>query len=104
LQIVDAQYEHRLFVPISTAGKGDNAMSRSETAPFWEHGNFAPVREEITAFDLPVEGSIPPELRGPYARNGCNPREGHSGHWFTGDGMVRGVSLRDGRAEWYRNR
>ena len=25
-------------------------------------------------------------------------------HWFTGDGMVHGVRLRDGRAEWYRNR
>ena len=25
-------------------------------------------------------------------------------HWFIGDGMVHGVRLRDGRAEWYRNR
>jgi carotenoid cleavage dioxygenase len=25
-------------------------------------------------------------------------------HWFTGDGMVHGIRLRDGRAEWYRNR
>ncbi|WP_263053883.1 carotenoid oxygenase family protein, partial [Mycobacterium ulcerans] len=25
-------------------------------------------------------------------------------HWFTGDGMVHGVALRDGRASWYRNR
>lgn len=25
-------------------------------------------------------------------------------HWFTGDGMVHGIRLRDGQAEWYRNR
>ena len=72
--------------------------------PFWERGNLAPVHEEVTAFDLPVEGAIPPELNGLYARNGANPREGHSGHWFMGDGMLHGVSLKDGRAEWYRNR
>jgi carotenoid cleavage dioxygenase-like enzyme len=79
-------------------------MSQSDTAPFWEQGNFAPVHEEMTAFNLPVDGSIPPELRGLYARNGANPRQGHSGHWFMGDGMLHGVLLLDGRAEWYRNR
>ncbi|MGL5166363.1 MAG: carotenoid oxygenase family protein [Afipia sp.] len=82
-------------------------MSQVETktdTPFWERGNLAPVHEEVTAFDLPVEGAIPPELNGLYARNGANPREGHSGHWFLGDGMLHGVSLRDGKAEWYRNR
>lgn len=72
--------------------------------PFWERGNLAPVQEEVTAFDLPVEGAIPPELNGLYARNGANPREGHSGHWFMGDGMLHGVSLNNGKAEWYRNR
>jgi len=82
-------------------------MSQVETTtdtPFWEKGNLAPVHEEVTAFDLPVEGAIPPELNGLYARNGANPREGHSGHWFLGDGMLHGVSVRDGKAEWYRNR
>jgi carotenoid cleavage dioxygenase-like enzyme len=79
-------------------------IDQTETQSFWEKGNFAPVQEEITAFDLPVEGSIPLELCGLYARNGANPRQGHSGHWFFGDGMVHGVSLRNGRAEWYRNR
>ncbi|HAO42047.1 MAG TPA: 9-cis-epoxycarotenoid dioxygenase [Afipia sp.] len=82
-------------------------MSQVETTaekPYWERGNLAPVFEEVTAFDLPVEGAIPPELNGLYARNGANPREGHAGHWFMGDGMLHGVSLKDGRAEWYRNR
>ena len=66
-------------------------------------GNYAPVADELTAFDLPVEGSIPAELDGWYLRNGPNPRKA-TGHWFTGDGMVHGVRLENGRAAWYRNR
>ena len=69
-------------------------------------GPFAPVSDEITAFDLPVTGRVPDELNGRYLRNGPNPLglddPGH--HWFLGEGMVHGVRLRDGRAEWYRNR
>jgi carotenoid cleavage dioxygenase len=76
----------------------------ADEKPYWLKGNLAPVMEEVTSFDLPVEGAIPKELRGLYARNGANPKEGHSGHWFFGDGMIHGVSLKDGKAEWYRNR
>lgn len=72
--------------------------------PFHLRGNYAPVQEEVTAFDLPVTGSIPPSLRGRYVRNGPNPKSGVSPHWFTGDGMLHGVELRDGKARWYRNR
>jgi carotenoid cleavage dioxygenase len=82
----------------------DRRDTITEKKPFWEKGNLAPVFEEVTAFDLPVEGAIPPELNGLYARNGANPREGHAGHWFIGDGMIHGVSLNNGKAEWYRNR
>jgi carotenoid cleavage dioxygenase-like enzyme len=83
-------------------------------------GSFAPVAEEITAFDLPVTGRVPAELTGRYLRNGPNPMglddpaarwpsatqapSAASYHWFLGPGMVHGVRLRDGRAEWYRNR
>jgi 8'-apo-carotenoid 13,14-cleaving dioxygenase len=70
-------------------------------------GNYAPVSEEVTAFDLPVEGTIPEVLAGRYLRNGPNPLgdvDPATHHWFTGDGMVHGVRIRDGRAEWYRNR
>jgi carotenoid cleavage dioxygenase len=69
-------------------------------------GPFAPVTEEITAFGLPVTGQVPAGLDGRYLRNGPNPMglEDPGYHWFTGDGMVHGVRLRDGRAEWYRNR
>src|SRR6185312_10792811 len=47
--------------------------------------------------------AIPAELDGWYLRNGPNPREA-TDHWFTGDGMVHGVRLENGRAAWYRNR
>ncbi|WP_343710099.1 carotenoid oxygenase family protein [Mycobacterium sp.] len=65
--------------------------------------NHAPVGDELTAFDLPVDGAIPAELDGWYLRNGPNPRQ-RGGHWFTGDGMIHGVRLQGGRAAWYRNR
>ena len=75
------------------------------------HGPFAPVEEELTVFDLPVTGSVPAGLSGRYLRNGPNPLgledPGYrfwEGHWFLGPGMVHGVRLRDGKAEWYRNR
>ena len=76
----------------------------SDEKPFHLQGNFAPVKEEITATDLEVEGSIPPELCGIYARNSANPVSGHSDHWFLGNGMVHGVRLEGGEAKWYRNR
>jgi carotenoid cleavage dioxygenase len=69
--------------------------------------NYAPVADELTVLDLPVTGSVPEQLRGRYLRNGPNPvsaPEPATYHWFTGDGMVHGIRLRDGRAEWYRNR
>lgn len=75
------------------------------TAPLHMTGHLAPVADEIDAVDLPVEGALPTELTGRYLRNGPNPLPGEpSQHWFTGHGMVHGVRLRDGRAEWYRNR
>jgi carotenoid cleavage dioxygenase len=79
------------------------------TAPAHRYleGNFGPVHEEITAVDLPVTGTIPAELDGRLLRNGPNPiaeQDPATYHWFTGDGMVHGLRLRDGLAEWYRNR
>ena len=76
----------------------------SEKLPFHLRGNYAPVSDEVTAFDLPVQGSLPPELRGLYVRNGANPVTGRSIHWFVGHGMLHGVRLEAGRARWYRNR
>ncbi|WP_328611384.1 carotenoid oxygenase family protein [Amycolatopsis sp. NBC_00345] len=73
------------------------------TSDFQMTGGYAPVHDELTAYDLPVTGALPPELTGWYLRNGPNPREA-SAHWFTGEGMVHGVRLENGRAAWYRNR
>jgi carotenoid cleavage dioxygenase-like enzyme len=79
------------------------AVDAQTVFPVFRTGNYAPVHDELTAFDLPVRGSIPAELNGWYLRNGPNPRAG-AGHWCVGDGMVHGVRLENGRAAWYRNR
>ena len=83
------------------------APAPSQTGNPYMEGNYAPVHDEVTVFDLPVTGSLPPELSGRLLRIGPNPVgvvDPATYHWFTGTGMVHGVRLRDGRAEWYRNR
>jgi carotenoid cleavage dioxygenase-like enzyme len=75
-----------------------------DSTPVHLRGNGRPVTEERTITDLKITGSIPAELDGRYIRNGANPFTGNSDHPFFGDGMVHGVRLRDGAAEWYRNR
>ncbi|MEV4393593.1 carotenoid oxygenase family protein [Nonomuraea sp. NPDC049607] len=75
------------------------------SVPSYLSGDLAPVPDEIEARDLEVTGVLPGELTGRYFRNGPNPRPGEDpGHWFAGHGMLHGIRLRDGRAEWYRNR
>lgn len=74
--------------------------------PFLE-GPFAPVTHESIRTDLAVDGQLPESLDGLYLRIGPNPLKVDNPatyHWFTGEGMVHGVRLREGRAEWYRNR
>ena len=67
--------------------------------------HFAPVADEATLHSLTVRGELPREMNGRYFRNGHNPKPGVvPTHWFKGSGMVHGLRLRDGRAEWYRNR
>src|SRR6195952_2337959 len=69
--------------------------------------SFAPVSEEFMLTDLDVTGAIPDYLDGRYLRNGPNPIgeiDPELYHWFIGDGMVHGMRIRDGKAEWYRNR
>lgn len=62
------------------------------------------MQDEVTITDLEVKGSIPPELSGRYIRNTPNPQTGYTEHWFIGDGMLHGMELKDGKANWYRNR
>jgi carotenoid cleavage dioxygenase len=70
-------------------------------------GEFAPLHEEHTLTDLEFDGTIPEHLDGRYLRNGPNPigeLDTELYHWFMGDGMVHGIRIHDGKAEWYRNR
>ncbi len=81
-------------------------MTAIDTSPYLS-GNYGPVTDEVTAFDLPVIGELPTDLTGRYLRNGPNPMDPvdpKTHHWFMGDGMVHGIRLREGKAEWYRNR
>ncbi len=75
-----------------------------EDTPIHLRGNGRPTKEERTLTALKVAGAIPAELDGRFVRNGANPFTGTSSHPFFGDGMLHGVRIRDGRAEWYRNR
>src|SRR5687768_887053 len=73
----------------------------------WLTGAYAPIPGDVTATDLEVVGTLPVELNGRYLRNGPNPVtpvDPATHHWFLGDGMVHGIRLREGRAEWYRAR
>ena len=82
----------------------DQDTNAGEKVSWWMDGNFAPVRDEVEAFDLKIEGALPPELNGVYMRNGPNPKYAPTAHWFVGNGMLHGLRLENGKAAWYRNR
>lgn len=67
---------------------------------------FSPVPGETETTVLRVVGELPAALNGVYARIGPNPLKPNPKrhHWFIGDGMVHGLRLGRGQAEWYRNR
>jgi carotenoid cleavage dioxygenase-like enzyme len=69
-------------------------------------GIHEPMSEELTIEGLEVKGVIPPELDGRYIRIGPNPAapDPRSYHFFTGDGMLHGIRISNGKAIWYRNR
>jgi len=88
-----------------------SAVMKDPNAPFGhDHGamitgTFAPIPDEETFDNLPVEGAIPVDLNGVYLRNGPNPRFEPKGahHFFDGDGMIHAACFRDGKLT-YRNR
>ena len=98
----------------STVAKGIGVVAdfnrRRMALPATPHpfltGIHQPMTGEQTLTQLMVEGDIPAALDGRYLRIGPNPiaPDPASYHWFTGDGMVHGIALRDGKALWYRNR
>ena len=96
-----------LLPTISGCSNSDNATNDFYREGIYLSGNFAPVEVETTETQLKVTGTIPEELSGRFLRNGPNPLgkvNVSSHHWFIGDGMVHGVRLDAGRADWYRNR
>src|SRR3954462_10389958 len=90
----------------ATKGLPSSAVPRRRPSPNpYLSGNFAPVDTELTKMRLPIEGSIPRELRGTLLRNGTSPIAPDPAmyHWFGGDGMLHAIELRYGAAR-YRNR
>ncbi len=73
-------------------------------------GAFAPVNRESTVDRLTVRGRLPEALDGLFTQIGPNPVRAprHTDvdryQWFRQDGMVSGIRLRGGHAEWFRNR
>lgn len=90
--------------PPTTAGPAAGVAAYDPNVNYWEQGAFAAVSEEVTLTDLEVTGTIPSALSGLYVRNGSNPASGTAPHWFMGDGMIHGLRLDGGQAQWYRNR
>jgi carotenoid cleavage dioxygenase-like enzyme len=95
--------------PIMNLPAKDIPSANSTGAPYVA-GNFAPLMNEVTAFDLEVIGHIPEALNGRFLRMGPNPVDEpdtlwlKSYHWFAGAGMVHGLRLHEGTAEWFRSR
>ncbi len=87
------------------AYNNDRMKSDGKAHPFLT-GPHTPMTEEKTLEQLSVTGTIPIELNGRYLRIGPNPMDANPAnhHWFTGDGMVHGIRIKDGKAIWYKNR
>ncbi|CPW03092.1 Putative dioxygenase [Mycobacteroides abscessus] len=82
------------------------AQPAASTSPYLS-GIWEPVQQEMDSVDLEVTGTVPAHLDGRYLRNGPNPAaevDPATYHLFSGDAMVHGLSLREGKAQWYRNR
>ena len=84
--------------------------SANSTGAPYVAANFAPLKSEVTSFDLEVIGHVPEELTGRFLRIGPNPIDDLDQvrlarhHWFAGTGMAHGLRLRGGKAEWFRSR
>ena len=102
--------ELRIRAAIAKGLTATGVLSRKLKNPLRKHmfltGVHEPMRGEISLDQLDVSGEIPKALTGIYARIGPNPFKpdprGH--HWFVGDGMVHGIRVSNGKAEWYHNR
>jgi carotenoid cleavage dioxygenase-like enzyme len=82
----------------------ESIPSANSTGAPYVAGNFAPLRSEVTSFDLEVIGHVPEELTGRFLRIGPNPIDQLDQvrlvrhHWLAGSGMAHGLRLRGGKA------
>jgi len=91
--------------PTGEETEGSSPTEASHASkPWWFKSNYKPITEEIDSHDLPAQGSIPQDLSGLLLRNGPNPHLSPTNHWFSGQGMLHGIRLQEGKAQWYRNR
>ena len=77
----------------------------ADDAHIYRTGAWTPNVVEYDAWDLDVEGEIPPDLQGVYLRNTENPVHESIGlyHPFDGDGMLHAITFGGGEAR-YSNR
>jgi len=103
---VESFIRNTIMRTVGTLAEVNRHLMREGPNPFLV-GDHQPLSREVTLTDLQVTGEIPRELDGRYVRNGPNPvapPKAAAHHWFLGDAMLHGVRLKDGKAEWYRNR
>ena len=79
-------------------------MNSPAKLTFWLRGNFAPLAQENELSNPIIEGAIPSDLNGRYLRTGPNPMSGPTDHWFQGDGMIHGIELSGGSANWFKSK
>lgn len=104
---VESVLRSALASAVRRVAKASNALRRRDDPHPYLSGIHAPMRAELTLTELAVDGAIPAELDGCYLRIGPNPRvppNPATHHWFVGDGMVHGIRIAGGQAQWYRNR
>lgn len=81
-------------------------MSNTSQGSDFLQGPFAPTRQDGRWDDLEVRGEIPQELCGTLYRTGSEPQfdpvRADLYHWFDGDGVIGGITLKDGRASFQR--
>ena len=113
-----ANLDRREFLRLTTAAVGAGliasalptleALAQSKPKnklPVYVQGQYRPQLKETSKTALKVRGAIPTDLAGRYFRNGHNPPPDLvKAFWFGGQGMIHGVRINKGRAEWYRNR
>jgi carotenoid cleavage dioxygenase-like enzyme len=87
--------EHKEMIMSPTS---ENIASANSTGAPYVAANFAPLKSEVTSFDLEVIGHIPEELTGRLLRIGPNPIDDLDQvrlarhHWFAGSGMACGCT------------